>query len=187
MPERLWDGQGNPPWPVGPGVTLVCGGDGVGKTTLLRRLADWHRHAGSGLLYWEDPTRDGEDRTTPRQHFAQVAERYPAFDAALLDDLVQGFALEEHLDKGMYMLSTGSRRKVWLAAGFASGAELMLIDQPFAALDIPSQRLLTELLQEAAEHPTRAWWVADYEAPAGVALARVIDLGDVAGWLRDAS
>ena len=53
---------------------------------------------------------------------------------------------------------------------------LTLIDQPFAALDAPSVRFLTELLHEAASHPSRAWVIADYEAPAGITLARVIDL-----------
>jgi ABC-type Mn2+/Zn2+ transport system ATPase subunit len=74
------------------------------------------------------------------------------------------------------MLSAGSKRKVWLSAAMAAGAALTLIDQPFAALDAPSMRLLTELLQETAHHPSRAWVIADYAAPAGVALAALIAL-----------
>jgi ABC-type cobalamin/Fe3+-siderophores transport system ATPase subunit len=76
----------------------------------------------------------------------------------------------------MYMLTAGSKRKVWLSAAFAAGTPLTLIDQPFAALDAPSMRFLTELLQDAASHPSRAWVIADYEAPAGVELASIIDL-----------
>ena len=75
------------------------------------------------------------------------------------------------------MLSTGSRRKVWLAAAFASGAALTLLDQPFAALDKVSMGVITELLQEAAGHPERAWVVADYVAPPGVPLAGQAQLG----------
>jgi ABC-type Mn2+/Zn2+ transport system ATPase subunit len=76
------------------------------------------------------------------------------------------------------MLSTGTKRKVWLAAAFASGAAVTLLDEPFAALDKTSIGLVIALLQEAAQHPTRAWVVADYAPPQGVALALTIDLGD---------
>jgi ABC-type nitrate/sulfonate/bicarbonate transport system ATPase subunit len=74
------------------------------------------------------------------------------------------------------MLSTGSKRKVWLSAAFASGAALTLIDQPFAALDAPSIRFLRELLVEASEHTSRAWLLADHAAPAGIAFGTVRDL-----------
>ena len=80
------------------------------------------------------------------------------------------------MHKPLYMLSAGSRRKVWLSAAFASGAALVLIDQPFAALDGPSIRLLREVLQDFSEQSARACVIADYEAPEGVALASTLDL-----------
>jgi energy-coupling factor transporter ATP-binding protein EcfA2 len=86
--------------------------------------------------------------------------------------------LDEHIDKALYMLSTGSKRKVWIAAAIASGAEVILIDDPFAALDKPSIRFITQLLQEASKLSTRAWVISGYEAPEGVNLAQLIDLGD---------
>jgi energy-coupling factor transporter ATP-binding protein EcfA2 len=74
------------------------------------------------------------------------------------------------------MLSTGSKRKVWLAAALASGAAVTLLDEPFAALDQASINFVLELLADATEHPTRAWVMADYTAPEGVPLAAIIDL-----------
>ena len=97
------------------------------------------------------------------------------------DELLQGFGLVEHLDKTLHMLSTGSRRKVALAAAFACGARLTLLEKPCAALDARSRGLLAELLQEAAGDDRRAWVLADYELPAalaGVELAATLDLGD---------
>jgi len=69
------------------------------------------------------------------------------------------------------MLSTGSRRKVGLAAALAAGQPLTLIDQPFAALDGGSIRFLREVFADLADHPSRTWVVADFEAPAGAASA----------------
>jgi len=76
------------------------------------------------------------------------------------------------------MLSTGSKRKVWLSAAFASGAAVTLIDEPFVALDKRSIDFLLELLQDVADHPARAWVVADYTAPAGVPLAAMVELAE---------
>ena len=93
---------------------------------------------------------------------------------------LDAFALRPHIDKPLYMLSTGSRRKVGLVGAAASGAALTLLDTPFAALDGPSRNVLAELLEDAASGD-RAWLVADFERPGPlrhVALAGVIDLGD---------
>ena len=83
--------------------------------------------------------------------------QYPNFNASLAADLARGFALDPHIEKPMYMLSAGSKRKVWLCAAFAAGTPLTLIDEPFAALDMASIRFLHGLLGEASNHAGRAW------------------------------
>jgi ABC-type multidrug transport system ATPase subunit len=167
---------------VPPGVTWLGGDEGTGKTTLLRLMAsELKPQAGilnaSGTVFWVNPRADGCDALTPGQCFDRVAQQHPALDRALLDTLVDELDLAQHMAKRLDMLSTGSRRKVWLAAGFASGAAITLLDQPFAALDKASMGVITELLQEAAGHPERAWVVADYVAPTGVPMAGKLELG----------
>ncbi|MES2688482.1 MAG: ATP-binding cassette domain-containing protein [Pseudomonadota bacterium] len=177
-----------------PGVTLVRGGDGCGKSSLLRLLAG-QLPADSGELkingvslreapdayraqvFFTDPRTEAFEALTPGQYFEAQRLRYPAFDDQLLDQLVDDLALDEQMGKQLYMLSTGSKRKVFLAAAFASGAALTLLDMPFAALDKTSIACVTGLLQEVSNHSTRAWVLADYTAPAGLRLAGVIDLG----------
>jgi ABC-type multidrug transport system ATPase subunit len=176
-----------------PGVTCVQGGEGSGKTTLIRLMAGevaanaGHLQINGASLadqplvyrtqvFWADPRSEALDAVTPVAYWATVQQRYPAFDAQLLADLVDGLSLAQHQHKALYMLSTGSKRKVWLAAAFASGAAVTLLDEPFAALDKASINLVLELLQDAAIHATRAWVVADYEAPRGVPLALTISL-----------
>lgn len=181
-----WPGQ--PPlfdhlsFTVPPGVTWLGGDEGTGKTTLLRLMAgELKPQAGmltdSGPVFWVNPRADGCDALVPGQCFDRVAQQHPALDRALLDTLMDELDLAQHMAKRLDMLSTGSRRKVWLAAAFASGAALTLLDQPFAALDKASMGVITELLQKAAGHPERAWVVADYVAPPGVPLAGQAELG----------
>lgn len=184
-----WSGE------ILPGVTLVQGGDGRGKSTLLRLLAGvlpadsgQLRLNGVALkekpdayrqqLFWMEPRADTFDQLTPPQYFETISSWYPGFDADLIAPLVDGLGLEPHMGKRLFMLSTGSKRKVWLAAAFASGAAVLLLDEPFAALDAPSIAFVKEQLQGVSAHAGRAAVIADYAAPSGVPLAGVVDLGD---------
>ena len=180
---------------ISPGVTLVQGDDGRGKSTLLRLMAgalaaDAGQLQLNGIslkeqpeayrqqLFWMEPRSTDFDQLTPLQYFETVRGRCPGFEADLIDPLVEGLGLEPHMGKQLFMLSTGSKRKVWLAAAFASGAALLLLDEPFAALDAPSIAFVKEQLQDISSHPSRAAVIADYAAPGGVQLASMIDLGD---------
>lgn len=160
-----------------PGTTAVCGGEGVGKTRLLRLWAQQARQAGR-TVFWLDPAEALDEPATPRQCFAGWRAQQPRWDDEAVAELADALGLTEHLDKGLFMLSTGSRRKVGLVAGFASGADVVLFDQPFAALDLASIRQVGQWLDEASEGGRRAWVVADYEALPGVRWTQVVDLGD---------
>lgn len=181
-------------WPKGldfalrPGLALVQGGDGRGKTTLLRLLAGRLQASAGRLqrspavsLWYEDPRDPAFDHQRASDWLAAQAAAAPAWQPALAEALLADFDLAEHLPKGLYMLSTGSRRKLAWTAAAASGATITLIDLPFAALDRPSSRRLAALLAEAAQDPRRAWVIADFAPPAeldGLAWSTVVDLGD---------
>lgn len=176
------------------GVTLLRGGDGSGKTTLLRLLAGDLRaqagvvqvngvrlHDAPGLyqqqVFWVDVRSTAFDQITPKDYFKSLAARFTKFDPLVLPDLLECLSLVPHLDKSMHMLSTGTRRKVWLAAAFASGAAVVLLDEPFAALDQSAIAFVMELLDDAAVHPGRAFVLAHHEAPGRVPPNQTIDLG----------
>jgi heme exporter protein A len=115
---------------------------------------------------------------TPADYFKSQHRLHAGFDAQALGTLTEGLSLTPHLDKPLFMLSTGSKRKVWLAAAFAACAPVTLLDEPFAALDKASIGFVMELLADAAGQPARAWVIAHYEAPGNLPLAAIIDLGD---------
>ncbi|ABM35432.1 ABC transporter ATP-binding protein [Polaromonas naphthalenivorans] len=179
---------------LAPGVTWVCGDEGTGKTTLLQLLAGklpstgqlriqgvcltQEREAYQRQVAWFDPRATALDQQTARQIFAGLPQRHPGCDLDALQAHIDGLSLAPHLDKALFMLSTGSRRKVFLAAALAARAPVTLLDQPFMALDRPSIDYLLAVLAEAARQPGRAWVVADYEAPGQVALAAVVKLGE---------
>ncbi len=173
---------------IHPGLTLIQGGDGRGKTSLLRIIAGQLRPQAGTLDRHAHTVFDGlalaataDMKATGNAWLTGLSASYPEWDFSVEAGLVKAFALQDHIDKPLFMLSTGSFRKLGLTAAAASGAQLTLIDCPFAALDTGSCRVLGELLSEAAESSERAWVMADYQAPPGMArqsLACLIDLGD---------
>lgn len=187
LPFPQADGAAGLSFDIGPGLSLVCGGEGRGKTALLRLLAgelaptagQLQRHA--ALVFWEQPTDPRHDPVPAAAWLQALQARYPGWRESVVSSLASAWDLSEHLHKPLYMLSAGSRRKLGLLGAAASGAELCLLDTPYAALDPRSCRVLTEVLAEAADSPWQAWVVADYERPAawaGLQLATLIDLGD---------
>lgn len=161
---------------IGPGLHWVLGDEGRGKTSLLRVLAGQlkpssgrlERHA--ARCWFDSP--DAESQQPARDWLSERLPAWPADADALLEEL----GLSEHAHKPIYMLSTGSRRKLGIAGALLSGAALTLIDMPFAALDARSIRVLAERFAAFADPAQgRALVLADYQRhslleslPAGV-------------------
>ncbi|MBP6598530.1 MAG: ATP-binding cassette domain-containing protein [Giesbergeria sp.] len=179
------------------GVSLLRGGDGSGKTTLLRLLAGELAPAqgditlaGASLMnaheayraqvFWHDPRSDALHPITARDWWSALAARHSGWSAAQLAAHIDGLDLAAHADKPMYQLSSGSQRKVILAAALASGAALTLMDEPLAALDRASIAYVQHALSALAAAPNgRVLLVAHYETLPGVACAAVLDLPDL--------
>lgn len=172
-----------------PGLTFLGGAESTGKTTLLQLLAGVLPVSGelriqgvslgqNPIAYrrqvaWLDPKVTTLDSQTARQIFAAL----PDCDRMVLQAHIDGLSLAPHLDKSLTMMSTGTRRKVLLAAALAAEAPATLLDQPFNALDRPSIDYLLAVFAQASRQAARAWVVADYEPPPGVELAGMIELG----------
>ncbi len=175
------------------GVTWIVGGDGSGKTSLMKLIAG-ELEAETGLfriggvlspadgstrpeVAWCDPQSVAFDAISPLALFDHLRTIRPAFDAEVLKRHLAGFGLMPHLAKPLYQLSTGSRRKVFMAASLAAGAPVTLLDQPDAALDEASARYLVAAVAAFSLDPGRALLVTDYDLPhTGLALAGVVRL-----------
>src|SRR5450830_1363597 len=166
------------------GVTIIRGGDGRGKTSLIRLLAGTEQAHGGQLaingidlaqqaaqykqqVLYVDPRTDAFDQLSVPDYFASVRARFAGFDDAALPALIEGLSLTPHAEKKLYMLSTGSKRKVYLAAAFAAGATVNLLDDPFAGLDKGSIDFVCAMLSRANADADAAqiWVMAAYEVP----------------------
>ena len=195
-PGRAVADQASHCWP--PGLCLVQGDEGAGKTSWLKALAG-QLPLGRGVLhyafsedaslpaascFWQDPRQplnDVHSHMTVSSWVALQCTIYPHWSAAQFEQHVQCFGLEPHLNKPLLALSSGTQRKLWMAAGWASGAELVLIDEPLAALDKPSERYVQQALAAMAlalKDPKRprSVIVAHWDAMQGVDWDDVLEL-----------
>ena len=178
-----------------PGVTWLSGDEGSGKTSLLQLLSGafevdavqgqlgvhnvgfaQNRAAYRQLIAWLDPRDTALDQKTARQIFSKLPQVHATFSLDVLQLHIAGLSLAPHLDKSLYMMSSGTRRKVLMAAAMASMAPVTLLDQPFMALDRPSSAYLLQVLTQVAQQSVSAWVVADYEAPPGINLTSTVKL-----------
>lgn len=154
-------------FPLPPGLVAVTGDEGAGKTSLLRGLCEQlgqpDRRASCSAL-WLDLSLPGQDEQTPVLVWDAIRQGFPRWNMQLQQDLIDALGLQPHIGKALFMLSTGSRRKVALVGLLASGAEVTCLDQPFAALDASSAGVIRDFLADVAGHTTRTWVVADYGA-----------------------
>jgi molybdopterin-binding protein len=130
---------------------IVLGPAGAGKTTLLETIAGVRRVSrGSVLLRGEDVTRvPAELRGVGMvyQHaylfpHLRVAENiaYGAGDAAYAGEIATRFGVDEMRDRSVTSLSGGERQIVALARALAPEPDVLLLDEPFVALD-PRRRI----------------------------------------------
>jgi ABC-type multidrug transport system ATPase subunit len=163
-----------------PGLTWLRGSNGSGKSTLLKLLAgalpplagrcaaqgiDLHQQplAYRRAVYWCGPGAIAFDHLRVREFFGFVRSLYPGLDLAALPRHLEGFGLAPFVSVRLSELSTGTQRKVALAAALSVGTPVVLLDEPLNALDAASLRYLRAQLATAAAACRQVWVVVSHE------------------------
>ena len=197
-----------------PGELLVLiGTNGSGKSTLLKTLAglihpvhgELHvlgQHAGqlpTRVAYL--PQHPVSSHTLPLQvrdvvtmgRFAHLGlfKRTSSSDRTIVSSAMQRTGIDEQANKPIRDLSGGQQQRTHLAQVLAREAEILLLDEPTAGLDINGRKLVAELIAgERARGVTvvmATHELADAEQATSVMLLaqRVVSMGPPQEALRD--
>lgn len=158
-------------------IIALLGANGAGKTTLLRALNGTLPIA-KGEILLKDKRLSEYSRREIAQKIAIVAqETETKFPVSVLEYVLTGrFAhgkafgwetgndlqiaanalhlcdLENYENRLMNQLSGGERQRIVLARALATQAEILLLDEPTANLDLAHQALMFRLVRERCEN-----------------------------------
>jgi molybdate transport system ATP-binding protein len=151
-------------------VTALFGPSGAGKTTVLDAIAGL-RTPGSGSITINErvvfDSRSGINVPTHRRHVGYVAQDVALFphmsvrknvlygrregQKLSLPIVTRMLEIEGLLDRNVPQLSGGERQRVALARALMSAPELLLLDEPLAAVDVERRRRILPYLERVRD------------------------------------
>lgn len=169
-------------------VTAVMGSSGIGKTTLLNcisKLADYDGEiagvGSSAYVFQEDrliPDKTVYDNIDFVMQTEDADERKKRIKNALsvTELLSEAFRYPSEL-------SGGQRKRVSLARAFASGRDLMLLDEPLSSLDIGLKFRIFDVMKKVFKSDSKTVIMVTHDVDEALTLADeivIIDKGGVA-------
>jgi manganese/iron transport system ATP-binding protein len=176
--------------PAGELVGMI-GPNGAGKTTLLRSVlgllplstgtitvAGRSPQAARGRVgyvpqrhefAWDFPISVQQAVLTGRTRSIGLLRRAGRTDRQAVAESLDRLGLTPLARRPLGELSGGQRQRVLVARALALRPELLLLDEPFTGLDVPTQELLTALLRELRDEGT-AVLMTTHDLPAAAAL-----------------
>ncbi|WP_456370868.1 ATP-binding cassette domain-containing protein [Geoglobus sp.] len=156
-------------------VVCLFGPNGSGKSTLMRIIAGlekpdcgrvilgdrditgekpWER-VSSGVAYAFQIPRPFK-RLTFLENLAIAAMTYRSKDEAfrLAEDVAERYGVGGLADKRADSLSQGEMKILEILRAYMTGARVLLLDEPFASLDVDNAEFLREKLLEVSEDGT---------------------------------
>jgi NitT/TauT family transport system ATP-binding protein len=170
-------------------LVALVGPSGCGKTTLLRIVADLEQASAGEVRIGADPPAAARRRRVfglvsqrpavlPWKRavddvvFTQQVARRAGFPAR---DLLREFGLGGHEDKRPHELSGGMVQRVNIASAIAHDPEVLLMDEPFSALDEMKREELGEWLgRTLAARPKTVLFVTHHIDEAVMLADRVL-------------
>jgi NitT/TauT family transport system ATP-binding protein len=168
---------------------FVCliGASGCGKSTLLRIVAGFEKATRGSVLMWGKPIEGpAPDRGMVFQDyglfpwltvrgniaFGPTSRGRPAAEIRdTVDHFVNLVGLQRFADAYPHQLSGGMKQRVAIARVLANDAEIVLMDEPFGALDAMTRERMNVELQRIQRETRKTVLLITHSIPEAVFLA----------------
>jgi NitT/TauT family transport system ATP-binding protein len=170
---------------------FVCllGPSGCGKSTLLNLLAGFENASGGSVDFEGAPIRGaGKDRVMFFQdagaallpwlsaeenvRFALRVRKVPKSEwPAIIDKVLEMVGLKEHRHKFPAQLSGGMRQRLQIARALAAEPKVLLMDEPFGALDALTRRRMHGFLLDIWQRTGKTIVFVTHDIAEAVTLA----------------
>lgn len=183
-------------------ICVLLGPSGCGKSTVLRMMAGLETPT-SGAVVIGGHAVDG-----PGQDRGMVFQAYTSFDWLSVQKNVEfgmkinGVPAAERRERAAHFielvglgkfagaypsqLSGGMRQRVAIARTLANGPEVLLMDEPFGALDAETRWLMQELMINVAEQTNTTMVIVTHDLEEAIFLAdKIVFLSSHPGRLKE--
>ena len=172
----------------------LLGQSGCGKSTLLRLIAGLETPTAGSIEFSREYKRPSLDLGVVFQDYGlypwlsagknielAVSQKYPSMSKKDKEDLAKLWISKVHLKEDVYNmlpkeLSGGMRQRCAIARTFAIDSPIMLIDEPFGALDAVTRVSLQDMLLELweAANPKKTVFFVTHDVDESLLLAERI-------------
>lgn len=128
--------------PATSGKVHICGDEPI--------LAQKHGHVAyvpqTEVVDWDFPVSVSEVVMMGRLGLQGIFKTPSSLDHQAVKDALLKVKMSDFAERQIGELSGGQKKRVFVARALAQGADIFLLDEPFAGLDSVSERSVTELL-----------------------------------------
>ena len=151
-------------------LSAIVGPNGAGKSTLLKAALGLIPAAAGSVSFWGQPLNAVRGRVGYVPQRSEVDWDFPVTAAQVVEmglyreiglfrpvgkshrrraaEALDRVGLAEFGGRQIARLSGGQQQRVFLARALVQGADLYLMDEPFAGVDAATERAIVELLRE---------------------------------------
>ncbi len=148
----------------------LVGGNGAGKSTLLKSIVGLVPISSGSVTWRGEPVQNAtyeiaylSQRDSLNYDFPITVEglvemgrfeqtgllgSFSKKDREVVEFAMESMKIIDLRDRQFGALSGGQQQRVFIAQALAQEAHVLLLDEPFTGLDVPSQELLSELLKK---------------------------------------
>jgi len=183
-------------------ICVLLGPSGCGKSTVLRMIAGLETPSGGSVVI------GGREVDGPGRDRGMVFQAYTSFDWLSVRRNVEfgmrinGIPASERRDRADHFLSLvglskfaeaypsqlsgGMRQRVAIARTLANGPEVLLMDEPFGALDAETRWLMQEMMIDVAERTSTTMVIVTHDLEEAIFLAdKIVFLSSHPGRLKE--
>ncbi len=151
-------------------VVAIMGANGLGKSTFVKMLANELKpDAGAITLSKEEPLTIAYKPQYPEPEEMTVQTYLEKHAGKEMDsgwykqNILEKLNVKSLLEHSMRQLSGGELQKVFVAGCLSSGADLIVLDEPSAFVDVEDRILLAEVIKEFTQKKETVTVVVDHD------------------------